>query len=206
MAYNTTGALLQAALRVQRRRPSLADIPPAARARWPLLTTWGWLVPCPSREAAFSVDVGGHSAAATSAEEALDLAYRGVIPREFGRALLRAAGAHGPDPDSLVQPEAFADIRASYNLAQEQELSAAVPSQLQPVIGFVSTLLIGFRAIRYRYAQRASFIVSLVPVAPTEAVTLDERPGVLAPPRRCIVSVTGAPAPRAWMSLLSYDG
>jgi hypothetical protein len=59
----------------------------SAEQRWPILTSWRWLVPMPSREAVFNADVDGHSSNGTAIEGANDLAYRGVLPRALGIAL-----------------------------------------------------------------------------------------------------------------------
>ena len=49
--------------------------------RWPILCSWRWLIPIPTREASLSVDFNGSSAIATEQERGSHLAHRGVLPK-----------------------------------------------------------------------------------------------------------------------------
>ena len=83
-------------LAAQRWRSSLSQdqvpgIPAlASQQRWPVLSSWRWLVPTPNRQSLLSSDVDGSSAIPTQRERGSDLAYRAVLPRHMGFALCQA--------------------------------------------------------------------------------------------------------------------
>ena len=52
--------------------------------RWPILSSWRWIVAIPTREASLSVDINESSSTATERERGSDLAHRAVLPKWMG--------------------------------------------------------------------------------------------------------------------------
>jgi hypothetical protein len=127
-----------------------------SQARWPTLSAWRWLVPVPTREE----DIGRvieSSAPWTLPQGPSDLAYRGVIPRGLGKAVVSGANGRlelGNDNSSDSSGEEFATRREHQAADRETQARRRLAVKLGPGIQVTTVLLLGIRKLRAEHAER----------------------------------------------------
>ena len=128
--------------------------------RWPILSSWRWLVAIPTREASLSVDINESSSTTTGRERGSDLAHRAVLPKWMGAFLCKLTSG---DLQTLIDTEVelHATLRQSAVLKSELKLLAKHRQRALPATKFVQCLLLGLRRIRQEYQSRLSAWLAL---------------------------------------------
>ena len=139
--------------------------------RWPILSSWRWLLAIPTREAYLSVDINESSSTATARERGTDLAHRAVMPKWLGAFLCKLTPG---DLQALVNTEIelHATLRQSAALQSELKLLAKHHQRALPATKLVQCLLLGLRRIRQEYQSRLTAWLALcrstLPLQPEE--------------------------------------
>ena len=125
--------------------------------RWPVLSAWRWLVPSSSEIEVFGAEVNGSSRETTRLEHGHDLAYRGIMPQELGRALKRLAGEESANVSSVLDDddEQFGSSVCINAAAEEHKSSLShLDVHVGAAAGPLRLLVMGLRAVRAEYLKR----------------------------------------------------
>ena len=90
------------------------------KTRWPTLCVWGWLVTTSAHERFLRRHQTVGTAPRVEGEQAHDLSYRGIIPRDLGRTLLHEHSTDAPTPDN----ESFSYDSQSASVDHEVEVTS----------------------------------------------------------------------------------
>lgn len=127
-------------------------LPAAARARWPILSACRWFVTMAAREELYSQEDNESSRQGALLEGAVDLAYRGIMPRVLRQALCAAECAHAV-PASPGSEEEFATGReidaAEAEAAEVGRRRGSLPNSVR----ITTVLVAGLRRLRWEYAR-----------------------------------------------------
>ena len=145
------------------------EIPLETARRWPILSSWRWVVPCPSFEAAIRAADVHSSAPGVAMETALDLAYRGIVPSCLARAV---EGVEPTAVSSASEAEEYAAQREHGGLAQESASRVISLNKHRRLKRICVILLLGIRKVRAAYAERIAAWRSLQMAASAQGMVL----------------------------------
>jgi hypothetical protein len=123
--------------------------PRASRHRWPVLSAWRWLVPILIVEEQLDASVYS-SVRGVRLEGPADLAYRCLLPKALGRALI----CHGREVPDTPRENAESQPREEVSRESAQRLRAA--TLLAGPIRVTTMLLVGIRKMRAELSVRMS--------------------------------------------------
>ena len=158
-----------------KRVPIFNPLDPQA-IRWPTLCKWGWLVSTADHENHLRQFQKVSTAPRVTREQAHDLSYRGVIPLELGRTILKDSS----DLSRHQNVEDYALPQMPDIMEKEEELSNNRRLYLSPAIRVQHLLILGLRRIRFEYLQRISVWSKLSTPCPTVDSILDYTPHIRA--------------------------